>query len=310
MSSPARPVAAGATGGLADAHVHLFPDADAGREWLVGIGVTEPRRDGTWEGYQRLMAGVTLGGVTALLHARAQTLLPDGVRPVDDPRVLERIRTYNDWGLTELRPATGAVVVIGVDPALMSEGELRGEIARGAAGGSAGVKLVPGSARLYLDEPRCLTVFEEAARHGLPVVVQSGNAGPVGERGHAYGRPAYLREALDALPDLSVVLAHFGEGYDGETVELARRHGGVYADLSMRLNGKPPESELAELALLIREFGPDRVMFGSNYPIADPARASASFHRLADHGLDLSVLGSTTWRRLFGDLTPAGRADA
>lgn len=276
--------------GICDGHVHLFPDAEMGRDWLRTTGVAEPKRDGTLVEYKRLMAGTPLDGITVLLHARAQTLLPDGDRTVDHPAVLERVRSYNDWGLRVLAPVPPIAVAVGVDPSLMSEGELRREIARGAEAGAAAVKFALASARAYLDAPGCLVVFEEATRLGLPVVVQSGHNGPVGERGHPFGRPAYLSVALAALPGLRVVLAHFGEGYDEEMVDLANRFEGVHGDLSMRLT---KSADVESLARLVRRFDPARVLFGSNYPIADPSWAAA---RLPELGLDFS----DTWHRLFG----------
>lgn len=274
--------------GLTDAHVHLFPDAAAGRAWLTGAGIASPRRDGTLDGYRALLPDVA--AFTVLLHARAQTLLPsDGGRVVDHPAVLERIRSYNDWGLTTLAGVAGAAPVIGVDPALMSADALRAEIDHGVAAGTAGVKFAPASARIYLDDDRCLATFEHATRHGLPVVVQSGHSGPAGDRGHPYGRPSYLRAALDALPGLRVVLAHFGEGYDDEMIELGRRYEGAHADLSMRLHRDP------DVSGVVREFGATKVMFGSNYPIANPARAAEAFRRLG-----LTETCTATWHRLFG----------
>ena len=287
--------------GLADAHVHLFPDAAAGVAWQTGAGIAEPRRDGTLARYRELTAAAGVTGLTVLLHARAQTLLPDSVRPearpVDDAAVLDRITGYNRWGLRTLR-APGVATVIGVDPALMSDATLRAEIAVGAEHGAAGVKFAPASSRLYLDDPRCLAAFDAAVANGLPVVVQSGHAGATGDRGHPFGRPGHLRAALDALPELRVVLAHFGEGYDDEVVALARSYPGVLADLSMRLTRTV---DVAALANLVVDFGVDRVMFGSNYPIADPARAAAGFAGLARHGVDLEAVGLANWRRVFGE---------
>ncbi len=276
-----------------DAHVHLFPDAAAGHAWLRGAGIAEPRRDGTWRLYQTLMAEQSLAGATVLLHARAQTLLPPDERLVDHPDVLDRIRRYNEWGLSTFGPTPGLAIAIGVDPSLMSRARLCEEIAFGAQSGAAAVKFAPASALAYLDEPGCLEVFEQATRHGLPDVVQSGNAGRSGDRGFPYGRPSYLDVALSSIPGLRVVLAHFGEGYDDEVVHLSQRHAGVFADLSMRLTR---ETRPHELIHLIRSFGPDRVMFGSNYPIANPVRAAGALRELS---IDRSLLAAT-WMRLFG----------
>jgi predicted TIM-barrel fold metal-dependent hydrolase len=87
-----------------------------------------------------------------------------------------------------------------------------------------------------------------------------------------WGRPRYFDEVLSAFPDLTLILAHMGLGYEEDVVRLTERHANVHTDTSLRLSrlGRAGNPTPAELVALIRRIGVDRTLFGTNYPFVDP----------------------------------------
>jgi predicted TIM-barrel fold metal-dependent hydrolase len=89
----------------------------------------------------------------------------------------------------------------------------------------------------------------------------------------AWGHPRYFDAVLGAFPTVDVQLAHLGLGAEDEVARLTARHAHLYVDTSARLHllGRPGEWSLAEAADWLRRIGIDRVLFGTNYPMHEPA---------------------------------------
>jgi predicted TIM-barrel fold metal-dependent hydrolase len=114
-------------------------------------------------------------------------------------------------------------------------------------------------------------VFEEAARHGVFVLSQAGahGYGPHPDWGH----PRYFEAVLRAWPGVDVQLAHLGLGGEAEVARLTARHPNLFADTSARLHliGQTGQWTPREAAEWLRRIGIDRVLFGTNYPMHEPA---------------------------------------
>lgn len=133
--------------------------------------------------------------------------------------------------------------------------------------GIVGVKLHPLFQNLSLDDPRVLDILTALAEAGMPVVahVGAGADAAANER----GRPELLRAIADRLPDLTLIACHYG-GY--HRLDEAAEHV-VGSSVTLETSWPPTMAELdARLAVdLIRRHGPERVVFGSDWPMADPA---------------------------------------
>jgi predicted TIM-barrel fold metal-dependent hydrolase len=104
-----------------------------------------------------------------------------------------------------------------------------------------------------------------------------------------------------AHPTLRLILAHLGRGADEELVELFAAHPGVVADTSLRL-GSPHDDEPwdpASVRGLIRRLGPERVLFGTNYPIVDPVVYRERFHDLGLSSAERALVGAGNARRFL-----------
>lgn len=130
--------------------------------------------------------------------------------------------------------------------------------------GLRGFKLHPDTQMVNMDDPRLMEFYEIIAGR-LPLTMHTG------DYRYTYSDPARLVKILDAFPDLVVDAAHLGGwsifdvGYD----ELHRNLVGrerlfVDASSSFAWIGRRHMREL------VRMWGADRVMFGSDYPMWNP----------------------------------------
>lgn len=130
-----------------------------------------------------------------------------------------------------------------------------------------GLKLVPCMQQFFLNDPRLLPVYRRADEFGLPLIVHTGFDPIMGMED--YGHPRDAGEVAAAFPDLTVVMAHMGMPFFDETREVMRECGNVYTDLSMAIDFL----DLRELCALVREIGPERILFGSDFPFCDTAES-------------------------------------
>ena len=87
-----------------------------------------------------------------------------------------------------------------------------------------------------------------------------------------FAEPKAFADVLDAFPDLVMVLAHLGGGAWSQ-IELAQAYPQAYFDCSeiMAWTGGSKGPSDIELAQIIKDIGPERVMMGSDFPWYDVA---------------------------------------
>ena len=107
--------------------------------------------------------------------------------------------------------------------------------------------------------------------------------------------PRAFARMLQSFPRLRVVVAHLGGGSWTQTLEIAQTYPNTYFDCCeiiewTRSNNGPTDQQLAKL---IKDIGPDRVMMGSDFPWYD-----------LDHSIDrvfsLSLLSLEEKERIVG----------
>ena len=124
--------------------------------------------------------------------------------------------------------------------------------------GLKGVKLHPDIQGFQVDDPRCLKIYDLCQQHRLPVLLHTGD-----DR-YDNSNPNRLLPVLESYPDLTFIGAHLA-GYSiwEEACDKLSHAPNLYVDCSssfFRLSAETAEA-------LIRRWGADRVLFGTDYPM-------------------------------------------
>lgn len=144
------------------------------------------------------------------------------------------------------------------------------------------------------DDRRYAPLYAECIELGIPFCLQVGHAGPL--RPSEPGRPIpYLDVVACEWPELTIVGGHIGYPWTVEMIALATKYENVHIDTSAYKPSRFP----AELVAFMRGHGRGKVLFGSNFPMLQPAACLAELDRLAlDDEARALFLGGNA-RRVF-----------
>lgn len=124
--------------------------------------------------------------------------------------------------------------------------------------GLSGVKIHPDIQRFNADSSWAMHVYELCEDAGFPVCVHTG------DYRYDYSNPARIRRILRAFPKLKFIGAHFaGWSVWDEAAQLLADYPNLTVDTSSSFYWLMPKHAKE----LIRAFGSERVMFGSDYPM-------------------------------------------
>lgn len=120
-----------------------------------------------------------------------------------------------------------------------------------------GIKIHP-EEHLYPIAEHCQKIFEFAARHRAVVLTHSSEKNSLA---------ADFVPFLNNFPEVRLILAHIGCGWDGDMTHQVRaiqqcKHPNVFADTSSARSVTPKLIEWA-----VKEVGVDRVLFGTDTPL-------------------------------------------
>ena len=131
------------------------------------------------------------------------------------------------------------------------------------------IKLHPDIQGVALDDPRCMRIFE--LREGrLPVLLHTG------DYRYDFSNPNRLVKVLRAFPKTQFIGAHFAAYTVWEQAETLFGAENLWVDCSSSLPFLSDDRAME----LIRGFGTERVLFGTDYPMWHPDEALARFLRL------------------------------
>ena len=136
--------------------------------------------------------------------------------------------------------------------------------------GLKGIKLHPDIQHFQIDDPRAINFFE-IVKGRIPFLLH------LGDKRYDNSNPDRIKRILDAFPDQLIIGAHFG-GWSiwSEASYELYRYDNLIVDCSSALYAIGPEKALE----LIRLYGADRVMFGTDYPLWDPVDEMKRFDML------------------------------
>jgi uncharacterized protein len=282
---------------IIDTHAHVYRTAEIGRQAMENF--IHPQR---WEGViEELRAIMRETGIWRTIIATvtpAQTMRATALSqlPADlsqearqkaeaevCDRVLERMDHNNSWGCEVGRTHPELLPFINLDPILMDAVTIRQKVRQAVGHGARGIVLLPGLHGFYGNDRRVWPIYEMAQSFQLPILTQTGDAGPLppGGRGH-WGRPRYFGDVAVSFPKLRLILGHLGKGYESEIAVLTRRYPNVYTETSMRLSGLDEAGKWtpAEAVTWFRLIGIDRILLGTKWPLFDSQREIDTVRKL------------------------------
>jgi len=182
----------------------------------------------------------------------------------------DRFRAANRWLVDALAPLPQLTPYVGVDPWAMSPQQNVEHLREMTDRGGRGIKLHPVAQRFEPNDPRMRPVYDTCEELGLVVLSHTGSA----KGGEPFAEPRAFAAMLAQHPRLTVVLAHLGGGSWRQTLSLARAFPKVTFDLCEIIEwaGAPKAPTDEDLARMIKEIGPERVMLGTDFPWYDLGR--------------------------------------
>lgn len=227
-----------------DAHCHIYPEAIS----LKAVAAVDTFYDHLpAEHYDGTTATLVRSGAMAgithyLVHSVA-------TRP-------HQVSSINRFIAAEVAASQGAFTGLGTMH-LDSE-DLRRDFEELRTLGLRGVKLHPDIQRFEADAPRAMEIYGMCEDAGLPVLVHTG------DYRYDYSNPRRIARILRAFPRLQFVGAHFG-GWSvwDEAARVLSDFDNISVDCSSTFYAVTP----GKARELVRAWTPDRVMFGTDYPL-------------------------------------------
>ncbi len=255
---------------IIDIHVHTFPEKIASHAIK-----TLQEKSGT--------VAFTNGTITALENSMAKSgvnhsvLLPVATKA-------SQVTSINNYAIKlnlEHSEARGIISFGAIHPEFEN---FRGELERISKSGIVGIKIHPVYQGVNIDDERFVKILGCAGELGLITMIHAG--WDIGFPGEGQALPEKILRALKNSGNFRVILAHMG-GWKiwRESCELFR-HTQVYIDTAFSLGRMTPSDNSDnrwndqdlnllskdEFVRIIRDYGSERVIFGTDSPWSDQAQ--------------------------------------
>ncbi len=230
---------------IIDSHCHIYPEkiaakAVAGTDTFYG---TVAKCDGT--AGSLLEINTEVGIDHSLVQSVATT-----------PK---QVNSINSFIAETVKAADGRLTGLGT---LHPDSEdQRADVEHLIALGLKGVKLHPDIQRFKIDDYRCLKIYELCEEFGLPILMHTG------DKRYDFSNTNRLVPILETYTNLTIIGAHMGGWslWDEASLELAGTPN-LYVDCSSTMAWVP----LDKTAEIIRRYGAEKVLFGTDYPMWHP----------------------------------------
>ena len=252
---------------IIDMHTHTFPDkiAEKAIEKLKQAGRIVPFTDGTMQGLKDSMqrAGIDYSVV-----------LPVATNP-------EKVRSMNDVSIA-MTGKDGLIYFGCMHPDCAYWYE---ELGRIADAGLKGIKIHPVYQGVDIDDECFVRILTRAGELGLTVITHAGD--DIGFPGKVHCHPERVVRALKKAGPVRLILAHMGGWKNWRDVEKLLPQENVLIDTSFALGEITPleagdyseeERKLLskeDFCRIVRAFGSERVLFGTDSPWADQQKSVA-----------------------------------
>lgn len=168
------------------------------------------------------------------------------------------------------------------------------EIRKRTKEGFVAVRALPWLWELPPNDRRYYPVYAACVDAGVPFCTQIGHTGPL--RTSAYGRPIpYVEDVLLDFPELVFVGGHVGFPWVDELTSLIFKFPNFYIDTSAYTLARLPP----DFVRLLKGPGRKRIMFGSNWPMIEPAHCLKGLDGLGLDDEAKALFLSGTAKRVF-----------
>ena len=263
-----------------DAHCHIYPEkivekAVAGTDAFYG---TVAARRGT---VADLVASGTAAGVDRFVVQSVAT-------------APKQVRSINEFIAAEVRAGEGRLIGLGtIHPA--SE-DMAGDVAHLCDLGLHGIKIHPDIQKYRIDDPLFFPAYAICQERDLPILMHTG------DYRYDFSNPDRLLPVLRQFPRLRVVGAHFGGWSIWEkAASLLAGIPNLWVDCSSTVPFMKGDDQLARVEKLIRAYGPERVLFGTDYPMWDPEKELDFFFDLPLSDPERRAILSENARGVYGE---------
>ncbi|MDD4124946.1 MAG: amidohydrolase family protein [Eubacteriales bacterium] len=238
-----------------DVHTHIFPDKLAERA-VGNIGK-----------YYGIPMGCT--GTAETLEENL-IKLPNMKFVVSSAALKEEsMKAANDFLLEEAAKRPSFIPFSSFYP-YISVSDAETELVRVKERGTKGIKLHPDFQKFYIDDPHVIEIYGICEQLGLPILFH------VGDVNTDYSTPTRVYNVTNKLPRLKIIAAHLCGYSVWDEAEKVLIGTDVYTETSDAMLGLEPD----RIVDLIRKHGVDKVMFGSDYPLASSADIFRQFDSL------------------------------
>lgn len=137
-----------------------------------------------------------------------------------------------------------------------------------------GLKFYPGYEYFYPADASLRPYLELLAKYNKPALFHSGDTyNKMGAAKLKYAQAIHIDDLATELPKLKIIIAHLGYPWVIDAAEVCYKNKNVYVDCSGFVYGKFGTKDKANLKRNLKVFGqiapPDRILFGSDWPIGD-----------------------------------------
>ena len=258
-----------------DAHCHIYPEKIAAKaingtdtfygEHSVGLGTTDD-----------LIDRETAAGVDKFIVQSVAT-------------TPHQVSSINNFIANEV--AKRPHLLTGLGTLHPDSEDIKSDVKQVLDFGFKGVKLHPDIQRFKIDDYRCLKIYELCEENNLPVLLHTG------DNRYDFSNPNRLVPILETYDKLTVIGAHLG-GWSiwEDAVFEYKDFKNFYVDCSSSFHYLKPEMAKK----IIRTYGAEKVLFGTDYPMWDAKSELEYFLGLGLDEYEIKCILNINAKKLFG----------
>ena len=258
---------------IIDSHCHVYPEKIAAK----AVESTDHFYNTHAHGQGTVADLLTVGGAAGVDGYVIQSV-------ASTPHHVESINRFIATAISEAESGGHSGKLTGLGTLHPDHPDLKGAVEDIVSHGLHGVKLHPDMQKFCIDDPKAYPIYELCVEYDLPILMH------MGDPRFDYSHPDRLYRVMTDFPALVVVGAHMGGWANWDyACERLSDFQNLYVDTSSSMAtpakeyGIQPHVESltpVHTAALIRRWGAEKVLFGTDYPMWSQADDLAVFFEM------------------------------